>query len=155
MTVRVQRQDFDLGAEYQNLAEKNKVSGAIVAFVGRVRDFQDNRDNKETKVTAMVLEHYPAMTTKELKRIEAEAHDRWPLDASLIIHRHGRLEPGDQIVLVLTASARREDAFASAEFLMDFLKTNAPFWKQLETNQGTEWVDAHQKDEKAVDRWKK
>lgn len=154
MSVRVQSEDFDLGAEYENLTRNNIGSGAIVAFIGRVRDFQETPDDKGADVKAMTLEHYPAMTLKELQRIEAEALQRWPLDASLIIHRYGRLEPGDQIVLVLTAAARRQAAFEAASFLMDWLKTKAPFWKRLETDQGKTWVDAKTEDANAADKWR-
>jgi len=154
MSVRVQREDFDLGTEYRIITRNNQNSGAVVAFIGRVREFQDSHDKQGTSVTAMILEHYPAMTEKELLRIEHQAHDHWPLDASLIIHRHGRLEPGDQIVLVITASARRQDAFGAAEFLMDWLKTKAPFWKRLETSKGAQWVEASQEDDDAAALWK-
>ena len=101
----------------------------------------------------MTLEHYPGMTEKQLQEIEQEAHRRWPLDASLIIHRYGRLEPGDRIVMVATASAHRQAAFQSCNFLMDWLKTKAPFWKLEETPQGPQWVDAKASDDVAADRW--
>ncbi|PLX35471.1 MAG: molybdenum cofactor biosynthesis protein MoaE, partial [Hyphomicrobiales bacterium] len=122
--IRVQRDDFDIGAEIAALKQGRPEIGAIVSFTGLTRDSSHGKH-----VSAMTLEHYPGMTEKALQEIEQEAHERWPLDGSLIIHRYGRLEPGENIVLVLTASAHRQAAFEAAEFLMDWLKTKAPFWK--------------------------
>ena len=149
--IRVQREDFDLAAEYDRMTQNNTQAGAVVAFVGRVRDFQSADD--DTEVTAITLDHYAGMTEKELMRIRDQAHGRWALSDSAIIHRIGRLEPGDQIVLVLTASAHRAHAFEAAQFLMDYLKTKAPFWKQEETGTGTRWVEAKQSDDEAAKKW--
>ena len=146
--IRVQTEDFDVGAEIAALTEGRHDIGAVVTFSGTVRD-------KTGDLVALELEHYPGMTEKELARIEAEAHDRWPLEASLIVHRVGRLAPGENIVLVVTASAHRGAAFEAAEFLMDYLKTRAPFWKREETAAGGDWVDARDSDDHAVERWKR
>ena len=126
--IRVQTQDFDIGAEIAALRDGRTDAGAIVAFVGTVREHAKNG-----AITAMTLEHYPGMTEKELARIEAEARGRWPLLDALVVHRIGRLLPGDNIVLVVTLSTHRQAAFEAAEFLMDYLKTSAPFWKTEET----------------------
>ena len=147
--IRVQREDFDLGAELAALSRDNPKVGGLTAFVGLVRDLAG-----ETEVEAMTLEHYPGMTERQLERIEAEAQERWPLEASLIIHRYGRLEPGDQIVLVAAASAHREAAFEACHFLIDWLKTKAPFWKLEDTPGGPRWVEARDSDEAASDRWR-
>jgi molybdopterin synthase catalytic subunit len=146
--IRVQREDFDIGAEISALTGGNRAIGGVASFVGLVRDMAG-----DAEIGAMTLEHYPGMTEKALARIEAEAQERWPLQASLIIHRHGRLEPGDRIVLVVTASAHRQAAFESAMFLMDYLKTRAPFWKLEETGDNAHWVDARESDDQALDRW--
>ena len=146
--IRLQQQDFDIGAEIARLKEGRSDIGAIVAFVGTVRDQSGSIDE-------MTLEHYPGMTEAELARIEAEACARWPLQASLIVHRTGTLRPSDNIVLVLTASEHREAAFRAAEFLMDYLKTSAPFWKRESGPQGTRWVEASARDEVAGSRWNK
>ena len=148
--IRVQEEDFDLAAEMTALTKGNHDIGAVVSFTGLVRAGQGEAD-----LTAMTLEHYPGMTQKALEDIEAEAHARWPLDASLIIHRYGRLEPGENIVLVITASRHRQAAFEAAEFLMDWLKTKAPFWKLEEGPNGAEWVDARESDDHAIKRWQK
>ena len=150
--IRVQEQDFDLGDEYARFIKDQKETGAVVTFTGLVRDFQ--KKGQIDKVQAITLEHYAGMTEKELGRIRDEAHRRWDLTDSLIIHRFGRLEPGDQIVLVMTGSAHRRDAFEAAEFLMDYLKTRAPFWKKEETSEGTGWVDSKNSDDIAAQRWK-
>jgi len=147
--IRVQTDDFDIGAEVEALTAGRKDIGAIVTFTGTVRDAAQGR-----AITEMTLEHYPGMTEKELERIEAEANARWPLQASLVVHRYGRLEPGDNIVLVVTASAHREAAFQAADFLMDFLKTRAPFWKRETGCDGARWVDARDADDTATDRWR-
>jgi len=146
--IRVQLEDFDLGAELARLSDGRHEVGGVCAFVGLVRDMAG-----EAEVGAMTLEHYAAMTEKELARIEGEAHNRWDLADSLIIHRHGRLEPGDRIVLVATASAHRQAAFDACHFLIDWLKTQAPFWKQEETPDGPQWVDAQATDDAAAARW--
>lgn len=154
--IRVQREDFDLGQEYTAFADQDADAGAIVAFVGRVRHMADPDQPKsdDNLIRSITLEHYPAMTQKELERIDREAQSRWPITSSLIIHRHGKLFPGDQIVLVLTASPHRDAAFEAAQFLMDWLKTKAPFWKEEETGAGTRWVEAKEKDDDAAKRWK-
>jgi molybdopterin synthase catalytic subunit len=146
--IRVQEADFDLGAEVAKLKAGRTDIGAIVTFLGTVRD-------DAGRIEEMTLEHYPAMTQAELARIEAEANARWPLAASLIVHRVGRLKPGDNIVLVITASQHREAAFAATEFLMDFLKTHAPFWKRETGPQGSHWVEADTRDKAARIRWAK
>lgn len=152
--IRVQREDFDVGAELAALTEGNPKVGGLTSFVGLVRDINAKGAGDRT-VSAMTLEHYPGMTEKMLARIEAEAHERWPLEASLIIHRYGRLEPGDRIVLVATASAHRQAAFESCHFLIDWLKTKAPFWKLEDTGDGSQWVDARDSDDQAAARWAK
>jgi molybdopterin synthase catalytic subunit len=146
--IRVQSEDFDVGAEIAALTAGNTKVGGLAVFVGLVRDIAGG----ET-VGAMTLEHYPGMTEKMLAKIEAEAGERWPLEASLIVHRVGRLEPGDRIVLVATASAHRQAAFDACQFLIDWLKTKAPFWKLEETAAGAKWVEARGTDDDAADRW--
>jgi molybdopterin synthase catalytic subunit len=148
MAVRVQREDFDIGAELAALAAGNGAVGGVASFIGLVRDIHG-----DTPVRAMTLEHYPGMTEREIAAIEAEAHRRWPLQGSVIVHRYGRLEPGDRIVLVATASAHRQAAFESCAFLMDWLKTKAPFWKLEETPAGEHWVEARATDDEAAERW--
>ena len=148
MAVRVQTEDFDLGHELNALRAGRTDIGALASFVGLVRG-----SSQGEAIDAMTLEHYPGMTEKALAEIEAQAQARWTLQASLIIHRTGRLLPGDQIVLVATASPHRGDAFASAEFLMDYLKSRAPFWKKEGTANGGRWVDARDSDAEALDRW--
>lgn len=146
--IRVQEQDFDLGAELQQMRGGNTAIGGLCSFVGLVRDMAGDAD-----IGAMTLEHYPGMTERALEEIETEAHARWPLEATLIIHRYGRLQPGDQIVLVAAASAHREAAFDACHFLIDYLKTRAPFWKLEETPDGPKWVDARSSDDAAQKRW--
>ncbi|MHA1164457.1 MAG: molybdopterin synthase catalytic subunit MoaE [Alphaproteobacteria bacterium] len=146
--IRVQQKDFDIGAEIERLRAGRTDIGAIVTFTGTVRDTV-----KGAPMIKMTLEHYPGMTEKELERIEAEANTRWPLQASLIIHRFGAMKPGENIVLVITASPHRQAAFEAAEFLMDFLKTNAPFWKKEDGANGGDWVDARESDDDALKRW--
>ena len=148
--IKVQEKDFDVGQELSALTEGNTAIGGLAVFVGLVRDMAGGAG-----ISAMTLEHYPAMTEKMLAGIEAEAQARWPLEATLIIHRHGRLEPGDRIVMVAAASAHREAAFEACQFLMDWLKTKAPFWKLEETEQGAQWVDARSSDDAAAARWVK
>jgi molybdopterin synthase catalytic subunit len=146
MAVRVQKDDFDLGAELAALRAGRTDIGALVSFTGLVRD-------QGGRLTGFELEHYPAMTEKALRDIEAQARARWPLQASLIIHRYGPLAPGAQIMMVATASAHRAAAFEAAEFLMDYLKSRAPFWKKETTPEGARWVDAREEDEAALERW--
>lgn len=148
--IRVQEQDFDIGAEVAALSDGRTDIGAIVTFTGTVRDTA-----QDAPVAEMVLEHYPGMTEKELERIEAEAQARWPLEASLIVHRYGALKPGDNIVLVITASAHREAAFEAAAFLMDYLKTKAPFWKRESGPAGARWVEARDSDDHATANWRR
>lgn len=150
--IRVQREDFDLAAELKALTDGNHRIGGLCSFVGLVRDMAETPDGA-APIGAMTLEHYPGMTERELLRIEAEARERWPLDATLIVHRYGRLEPGDQIVLVAAASAHRQAAFEACHFLIDFLKTKAPFWKLEDTPDGGKWVDARSTDDEAMARW--
>ena len=145
MAVRIQTEDFDIAAELAALSAGRDDIGALVTFTGLVRGGD---------IIAMTLEHYPGMTERALQKIEAEANARWPLKASLIIHRIGRLEPGAQIVLVATASESRHAAFEAATFLMDYLKTDAPFWKNEERGDGTsQWVDAREADKNSKARW--
>jgi molybdopterin synthase catalytic subunit len=149
VSVRVQREDFDLGAEVARLTAGRTDIGAVVTFTGTVRG-----GSGEDAISAMTLEHYPGMTEEELSRVEAEARERWPLQASLIVHRVGTLRPGDNIVLVVTASPHREAAFEAAAFLMDYLKTRAPFWKKEQGQDGAErWVEARESDDRAAERW--
>jgi len=148
MTIRIQAEDFDAGAEIARISAVSTNVGGVCSFLGLVRDSGEN-----SAITAMTLEHYPGMTEKQLAKIEAEARERWPLDDSLIIHRYGRFEPGEQIVLVVTASAHRKAAFEACEFLIDWLKTKAPFWKSEETSDGTTWVEAKAADNAAAEKW--
>lgn len=144
ISVRVQTEAFDLGEETRALSDGRTDIGAVASFVGLVRGGE---------IEAMTLEHYPAMTAKALEAIAAEAAERWPLLGGTVIHRHGRLLPGDPIVLVTIAAAHRGDAFAACAFIMDYLKTGAPFWKKEETGGESRWVDAKAEDEAARDRW--
>jgi len=144
--IKVQEQDFDVGAEIAALKAGRTDIGAIVSFIGTVRDAHGD-------VAEMTLEHYPGMTETELEGIESEAHTRWPLQASLIVHRTGTLKPGDNIVLVITASEHRDAAFDAAKFLIDYLKTSAPFWKRESGPQGSKWVEAKATDDDAAARW--
>lgn len=148
MTVRIQHEDFHIGAEIAAMRRGNPAIGAIASFVGVVRDV-----NEGDSVTAMTLEHYPGMTEKSIEDIVTQARERWKLLDSLVVHRVGVLKPTDQIVLVIVASAHRGDAFAACEFIMDFLKTRAPFWKKEQTREGARWVDARVTDDLAAERW--
>jgi molybdopterin synthase catalytic subunit len=149
MVVRVQAEDFDVGAEIRRLTQGRTDIGAVVTFTGTVRG-----ESGGGPIARMTLEHYPGMTEGELEHVESEAKARWPRQASLIVHRIGALTPGDNIVLVVTASAHRQAAFAAAEFLMDYLKTRAPFWKKEEAPDGTvRWVEPRDSDDTAVERW--
>jgi molybdopterin synthase catalytic subunit len=148
MTVRVQTEDFDLSTEIAALRAENPKIGAVVAFVGTVRDLSDGED-----VAAMDLEHYPGMTEKALEAIVEEAKRRWPGSELLVVHRVGQLLPLDQIVLAAATSAHRHDAFSACSFVMDYLKTQAPFWKKETTASGSRWVDARESDDAALARW--
>lgn len=149
--IRVQRDDFDPGAELQRVTAGNPRIGAAVSFVGLVRDISDSPGAG----ASMTLEHYPGMTERQLMAIAAQATERWPLEACLVVHRFGRLEAGDRIVLTIAASAHRQAAFEACSFLMDWLKTQAPFWKLEETGDGRrEWVEARAGDDAAAARWK-
>ena len=149
MAVRLQAETFDTGAEIARLTAGRTDVGAVVTFTGLCR-----ADGETGAISAMTLEHFPGMAEEELGRLEAEARTRWPLLDCLIVHRYGRLVPGDPIVLVVTLSAHREAAFAAANFLMDYLKTTAPFWKKEESADGAQWVDAKQSDETARRHWR-
>ena len=150
MTVRVQEADFDLGAELAALRADDPRVGALASFVGLVRDLNDG-----ASVSEMTLEHYPGMTEKALEEIVAEAKVRWDIYGALVIHRVGPLKPCEQIVLVAVTSAHRGEAFAACEFIMDYLKTRAPFWKREATPEGARWVDARDTDDTAATRWQK
>jgi len=150
MTVSVQREDFDISVEMARLSAADPEIGAVVSFTGLVRQMTN-----DGPIGAMELEHYPGMTERALQEIAAEAQARWPLQGVRVIHRYGRLEPGDRIVLVLTASRHRQAAFEAAEFLMDYLKTRAPFWKKEDHASGARWLDARDADDSAAARWKK
>lgn len=148
MPVRVQRQDFDLGAEVAALRAGNSKVGAVAAFVGLVREF-----GQGAPVAALTLEHYPGMTEASLEEICVQARARWDLLDTLVIHRVGELQAQDQIVLVAVSSVHRGEAFAACEFLIDHLKTRAPFWKKERTAQGEHWVEARSSDDEAAARW--
>lgn len=148
--IRVQAEDFDIGIELNKLTNGNSHIGGISCFIGLVRDMASNN-----KIKSMTLEHYPAMTQKALVEIEVEAFSRWDLLDTLIIHRYGKLNPGDQIVMVAAASAHRKAAIEATQFLIDWLKTKAPFWKLEETLNGGQWVDAMKTDEVAAKNWLK
>ena len=150
MPVRVQHEDFDVGAEIGRLRAGDPRIGAVASFVGVVRDLNEGAD-----VATMALEHYPGMTEKALTAIVDQAKARWDLYDVLVIHRVGELKPTDQIVLVVATSAHRGDAFAACEFVMDYLKTEAPFWKKETTPAGARWVDARDSDEVARERWER
>jgi molybdopterin synthase catalytic subunit len=150
MKVRLQTEDFDAAAEAAALRAGRTDVGAIVTFAGVCRGTEAGEP-----VAAITLEHYPEMAETEIARHVAEAERRWPLLGITVVHRYGRIEPGDNIVLVATAAAHRQDAFAAAEFLMDYLKTRAPFWKREERPSGSAWVEAKQTDDRAAARWKR
>ena len=149
LSVAVQSEDFDLGREYAALLADDRSIGAVVAFVGTVRDL-----NLADDVVALELEHYPGMTEKSLHTILKTASERWSLQGARIVHRIGKMYPGDQIVMVLTASAHRGDAYEANNFMMDYLKTEAPFWKKEWTPEGPRWIEARDSDDKATARWK-
>ncbi|MXW87707.1 MAG: molybdenum cofactor biosynthesis protein MoaE [Boseongicola sp. SB0673_bin_14] len=146
MTVSIQSSAFDMGAEVRHFANSVSGAGAIVTFSGLVRD-------DGGKLAAMEIEHYPAMTERAVEAIRMEAMERWALLGAVIVHRYGRLEPGEQIMMVATAARHRADAFAAAEFLMDYLKSRAPFWKKEFGPDGEKWVAARDEDEEALARW--
>ena len=148
MTVRLQREDFDVNAEAAALTRGRADIGAVVTFTGICRGTEAGEP-----IAALTLEHYPDMAEAEIARHVEAANSRWRLLGVTVIHRYGRIEPGENIVLVVTASAHRQDAFGAAEFLMDYLKTRAPFWKREERAEGTRWVDAKQSDDAAAGRW--
>ncbi len=150
MTVRVQEADFDVGAELTAMRVRDARIGAQASFLGLVRDLNDG-----ASVAGMTLEHYPGMTEKALNEIVADAKGRWDIFDALVIHRVGPLAPCDQVVLVAVTSAHRGEAFAACEFIMDFLKTRAPFWKKEDTADGGRWVDARETDNSAAERWQK
>ncbi|HEY5607804.1 MAG TPA: molybdenum cofactor biosynthesis protein MoaE [Alphaproteobacteria bacterium] len=148
--IRLQREDFDAAAEAAALTHGRTDVGALVTFTGLCRGAESGEP-----IAALTLEHYPGMAEAEIARHVEEALARWPLFGVTVIHRHGRIAPGENIVLVVTASSHREAAFAAAEFLMDYLKTRAPFWKQVESKAGTAWVEAKDADDAAAGRWAK
>ena len=150
MSVRVQTQDFDAGAEIAALRRANPKVGAVASFIGVVRDV-----NEGDAVRDMTLEHYPGMTERALEKIVAEAKARWDIIDVLVVHRVGRLAPTDQIVLVVVTGAHRGEAFAACEFVMDYLKTRAPFWKKERTGAGARWVEARTADDVAAERWER
>ena len=149
MTVRVQTADFDVSAEIAALRASNPAVGAVASFVGVVRDV-----NEGDRVAQMTLEHYPGMTEKAIEEIIIQAKGRWQVIDALVIHRVGTLGPTDQIVLVVVTSAHRGDAFAACEFIMDYLKTRAPFWKKEQSGKGPRWVEARDTDDVAAERWR-
>ena len=146
--IRVQTEDFDIGAEIGKMTAGNSEIGGLASFVGLVRDYAGDE-----KISSMTLEHYPGMTEKQLSRLEAEARERWDLQDVLIIHRYGTLNPGDRIVLVVTASAHREASLESCQFLIDWLKSKAPFWKLEDRESGAQWVESRSEDSVAADKW--
>ena len=149
MKIQVQTEAFDLAAEVAALYQANPKVGAVTSFLGLVRDINDGQ-----KVSAMTLEHYPGMTEKSLAEIVETARTRWEVLDACVIHRVGPLMPTEPIVMVAVSSGHRGDAFAACEFIMDFLKTRAPFWKKEQTPAGEQWVDARESDDRAVERWK-
>lgn len=146
--IKVQTEDFDVGAEISRITDGNTDIGGLASFVGLVRDYAGDEN-----ISAMTLEHYPGMTEKQLAKLETEARERWNLQDVLIIHRYGRLEPGERIVLVATAAPHREAALESCAFLIDWLKTRAPFWKLEDRESGPAWVASREEDMVAADRW--
>jgi molybdopterin synthase catalytic subunit len=148
VAVRIQSEDFDAGAEIAVLRRDNPAIGAIACFIGLVRDV-----NAGDRVSELTLEHYPGMTQKALEKIVEEAKSRWDIIEARVIHRVGELRPTDQIVMVVVAGAHRGEAFAACEFVMDYLKTRAPFWKKEQTGEGARWVEARESDDAAAQRW--
>ena len=152
--IQVQAEDFDIGQELKKISSGNDGIGGVCSFIGLVRDFS-GQQGEDKKISSMTLEHYPGMTEKQLAKIEDEARRRWELSEVTIIHRIGRLAPGDQIVLVMVAAVHRNAAFDGASFIMDFLKTQAPFWKKEETGSGVKWVEEKSSDVGSAQRWEK
>ena len=148
MTIRVQAEDFDVAREIAAMRAGDARVGAVASFIGTVRD-----GNDAATVSTLTLEHYPGMTEKALEEICRQAHERWDLIDSRVIHRVGTLRPGEAIVLVAVSSAHRGEAFAACEFIMDYLKTRAPFWKKEDTPEGARWVEARATDDRAAGRW--
>lgn len=148
MSISIQQEDFDTATELAALRALSKETGALVSFVGLVRDFSGGE-----KIGGIYLEHYPGMCEKALEKIVAEAGQRWSLLGVRVIHRVGELDPSEQIVLVATSSPHRADAFAACEFIIDYLKTSAPFWKREQTTDGSRWLDTKQSDEQRMQRW--
>jgi molybdopterin synthase catalytic subunit len=146
--IRVQTEDFDIGAEISRMTAGNAEIGGLASFVGLVRDYAGDE-----KISSMTLEHYPGMTEKQLAKLDAEARERWELQDVLIVHRYGTLNPGDRIVLVVTASAHREASLESCQFLIDWLKTKAPFWKLEDRESGAQWVESRDEDSVSADKW--
>lgn len=155
ITIKVQREDFDIGAELAALSDGDTRVGGVASFTGLVRDMAPDAAAANQPQASMTLEHYPGMTEKQLGAIAAEAMSRWPLARALIIHRYGKLLPGDRIVLVATASAHREAALESCAFLIDWLKTKAPFWKLEDDGRTQNWVEAKESDDQAASRWRR
>ena len=151
--VRIQQEDFDLGQELARLRERDLRVGAVCSFVGTVRDTQAITGSAQDEIRAMELEHYPGMTEKAIEAMIDEAHRRFDFYDAVVVHRIGRLLPADQIVLVAVTSAHRGESFKACEFLMDYLKTQAPFWKKEQTPLGAQWVDARVSDDAALARW--
>jgi len=148
--IRVQNETFNPAEEISRLSKANQSMGAVVSFIGTMRDFNDG-----DRVSAMTLEHYPGMTEKALQQIVQQARTQWPLDQVVVIHRVGRILPAEAIVLVAVTAAHRGEAFDACEFIIDFLKTRAPFWKKEETEKGSRWVDARESDDEALSQWQK
>lgn len=148
ITIRLQREPFDAAAESEQLTRGRTDVGAVVSFTGICRG-----DESGEPIAALTLEHYAGMAEAEIERHVTEACERWPISGVTVIHRYGRIQPGEVIVLVVTTSSHRQAAFAAAEFLMDYLKTRAPFWKQVETARATSWVEAKATDDAAAERW--
>jgi molybdopterin synthase catalytic subunit len=148
--IRVQEEDFNVGEELARLCDGKPQLGAAACFVGLVRNMADG-----DAIASMTLEHYPEMTEKQLQQTVAQAKERWPLEDCLVIHRYGRLEPGDRIVLVIATSSHRDAAFDACRFVIDWLKTSAPFWKQEEGSEGARWVEQREGDREAARRWEK
>ncbi len=152
-TIRVQREAFDPGAEINGFCARNATSGGIATFIGQMRDFRGASRKEGEILTAMTLEHYPGMAESQLAELVKEAAARWPLDDALVIHRFGSLSPGEAIVLAATATTHRGDAFSACAFIMDWLKTKAPFWKKEATGAGAAWVEARATDEAEAAKW--
>ena len=151
--ISVQTEDFDIAAEYQYLREQAGDAGAIVTFTGLVREIYDHDNSAAEKIQSLTLEHYPGMTEKALQSIVDAANQKWTLLSTRVIHRVGPLQPTDQIVFVGTASAHRQNAFDAARFIMDYLKSEAPFWKKQSTDSGDEWIESRQSDAEALESW--